>query len=68
MNEVEKGKYLEERCDLIIGCVVTKLETERFGDSISLMAIRLRHPNGNEFTIIPYNIQELRIDQTMWGY
>ena len=67
MNEDEKQQYVESRVDLIKNCVVTDLDIEYHGEVVYLVTIHLRHPNGNEFVILPLDWQQLHIVQTLWG-
>lgn len=67
MNEKQKKQFTEDRINLIKGCIVTDLITERHEDMVMLTTIKLKHPNGNEFAIRPYDWQQLRVIQTLWG-
>lgn len=67
MNKREKQLYLQEQCNKIKGAEVVELETKIKGDTVLLETIKLRHPDGSEFVVRPFNWEELHIEQILWG-
>lgn len=67
LSEKEKGLMLVEHIKLINllkGCVVSNLDAETNGDKVFCATIYLKHPNGNEFVLRSYGLQQLHIVQT----
>ena len=60
-------KFIEEQVNKLKGCTVKDLIVERKGkDSVVLKRIVLVSEAGDEFQVLPFNWEELHIEQTRW--
>lgn len=67
MNEKQKLIYMKQRREKVMGSAIVDLEMERIGkDYVACPCLRLRHPNGDEFTVKSFN-GHLHITQALWG-
>ena len=60
-------EMINRHVNKIKGCLITDLSLEKQGNNVLLKRINITAPNGDKFVILPFNWEQLHVEQILWG-